>query len=80
VDVREPEEHAAEAIPGSINLPRAKLEARIEDYLDRPDQPVVTYCGSRGRSTLAACTLREMGLEAGVLAGGLAAWRQGAAD
>jgi rhodanese-related sulfurtransferase len=80
VDVRQPDEHAADAIPGSINLPRPKLEAQIEDHLEHPDQPVVTYCGSRGRSTLAGWALREMGLQAGVLAGGSAAWRQASGE
>jgi len=79
VDVRQPDEHATEAIPGSINLPRPKLETQIEDHLAHPDQPVVAYCGNRGRSTLAAWALHQMGLQVGVLAGGLPAWRDSAA-
>jgi len=75
VDVRRPEEYVEEHIPGALNLPRDKLEAQIEGYLEQPDKPVVVYCGARGRSTLAAWTLSEMGVDVRVLKGGLAAWK-----
>ena len=75
VDVRRPEEHEKDALPGSINVPRDKIEAQIEEQMARPAQPVVVFCGSRGRSTLAGWTLTEMGLDARVLRGGTAAWR-----
>lgn len=74
VDVRQPEEHALGAVPGSINLPRPKLEAQIEARLRTPDQAVVVYCGGRGRSQLACQSLDAMGLRASYLRGGWAAW------
>ncbi|MEW5792489.1 MAG: rhodanese-like domain-containing protein [Pseudomonadota bacterium] len=74
VDVREPDEFAAAHIPGALNLPRFRLEARIETAVPDPAARLILYCGSRGRSTLAAATLRDMGLDAMVLKGGLKAW------
>ena len=75
VDVRTPEEYANAHLPGAVNLPRDKLEARIADHLGRPDQPVVVYCGGRGRSTLAGWALAEMGVNVRILKGGLGAWK-----
>ncbi|WP_024326119.1 rhodanese-like domain-containing protein [Thioalkalivibrio sp. AKL19] len=75
VDVRQPEEAAAGTIEGAINIPRPKLEATIESSMSGPGQPVVVFCGGRGRSQLVADNLRAMGIEAYVLRGGYAAWR-----
>lgn len=74
IDVREPDEFAAAHIPGAINLPRFRLESRIEEAVPDPQARIIVYCGSRGRSTIAATTLREMGWDATVLRGGLQAW------
>ncbi|MGM0671846.1 rhodanese-like domain-containing protein [Thioalkalivibrio sp.] len=76
VDVRQPEEAAAGTIEGAVNIPRPKLEATIESSMSSPDQPVVVFCGGRGRSQLVADSLRAMGVEAHVLRGGYAAWRE----
>lgn len=78
VDVRQPEEAAEGSIEGAVNIPRPKLEARIESYLQEPGQPVVVFCGARGRSQLVADSLRAMGIDAHVLRGGYAAWREAA--
>jgi rhodanese-related sulfurtransferase len=86
IDVREPEEHAAENIPGSINIPRGILEAEVEprpemggvtapELQDR-DRPIYLYCRSGGRSALAADSLQQMGFSrVASLAGGIIAWR-----
>ncbi len=50
VDVRETSDHQLAGIVGSINLPRATLEASIESHQSAADQKVILYCGSRGRS------------------------------
>ncbi|WP_019571730.1 rhodanese-like domain-containing protein [Thioalkalivibrio sp. ALMg3] len=76
VDVRQPEEAAAGTIAGAINIPRPKLEAGIESHMADADQPVVVFCGGRGRSQLVADSLRTMGINAHVLRGGYAAWRE----
>lgn len=74
VDVREAADHQLGAIVGSINLPRAKLEASIESHMSATDQKVILYCGGRGRSQLVCQTLREMGIDAAFLHGGLQNW------
>lgn len=84
VDIRESAERAKDgAIPGSVHAPRAFLE-----FIADPEGPMhndvfasgkdlVLFCASGGRSTLAAKTLNDMGLEkVSHIAGGLAAWRK----
>jgi rhodanese-related sulfurtransferase len=85
VDVREPEEHAAGHIPGSLNIPRGVLEAEVAPTpelggetaaaLAKKDRPICVYCRTGGRSALAANALQEMGFTQVLsLAGGYAAW------
>jgi rhodanese-related sulfurtransferase len=83
VDVRETVERDQEGfIPGSLHIARGLLEFKADPespiYNDtlRPDRHIVLYCGSGGRSTLAAKTLLDMGYEdVCSLNGGYAAWR-----
>lgn len=83
VDVRDGMERETEgAIPGSIHASRGMLEF----YAD-PECPahktefnlanrLVLYCGTGGRSALAAKTLQDMGFtDVASLAGGFAAWK-----
>jgi molybdopterin/thiamine biosynthesis adenylyltransferase/rhodanese-related sulfurtransferase len=73
VDVREPAEHAAVAIDGSILVPLGQIEGARERL--SVDAPVIVYCRSGARSARAAATLRSFGLDARSLAGGIDAWR-----
>ena len=83
VDVRDASERETDgAIPGSLHASRGMLEfhadpessAHIRE-LD-PCKRIVLYCGTGGRSALAAKTLQDMGFtEVVSLAGGFAAWR-----
>ena len=83
VDVRETVEREQEGtIPGSIHAPRGLLEFKADPespaYLDalQTDRPIILFCGTGGRSALAAKTLLDMGYEdVSSLAGGYAAWR-----
>lgn len=72
VDVREPSEHAALAIPGSVLVPLADIGAARHRW--SADRPVVVYCRTGARSARAARMLREAGLDARSLAGGIEAW------
>jgi len=83
VDVRETVERERDgAIPGSVHAPRGLLEFQADpespahnDAL-QPDRHIILYCGSGGRSALAAKTLLDMGYEeVSSLGGGYAAWR-----
>ena len=84
VDVRETVERDDQgAIPGSLHAPRGMLEFHADPespvYNDAlsPERKLILYCGSGGRSALAAKTLIDMGYgEVASLAGGFAAWRQ----
>ena len=75
LDVRPQEEYAAGHLPGALNIPMEELEKRLED-LD-PDQEVVAYC--RGPHCVlafdAVARLREKGVNARRLEGGLPEWR-----
>lgn len=84
VDVREQVERESEGmIPGSIHVSRGLLEFQADPespvYNDEltPDRPIILYCGTGGRSALAAKTLMDMGFsDVASLAGGYAAWRK----
>ncbi|MFK0264529.1 rhodanese-like domain-containing protein [Streptomyces angustmyceticus] len=59
IDVRNPAEYEAGALPGARNIPLAGLPHRI-DELD-PARPVVLYCRSGNRSVIAAALLEARG-------------------
>ncbi len=80
VDIREAHEVAQSGMaPGAVHAPRGFLE-----FLADPESPMhkkelagrklVLYCASGGRSTLAAKTLQDMGLDVCHIAGGMSAW------
>jgi rhodanese-related sulfurtransferase len=84
VDVRDQAERERDgAIPGSVHISRGLLEFKadpespIYNEALRPDRRIILYCGSGGRSALAAKTLHDMGYsDVASLAGGYAAWRK----
>ncbi|MFD5737179.1 rhodanese-like domain-containing protein [Streptomyces sioyaensis] len=59
IDVRNPAEYEAGALPGARNIPLAGLRHRLGE-LD-PDRPVVLYCRSGNRSVIAAALLEAHG-------------------
>ena len=84
IDIREPAEFEKGHIPGAILLPRGLLEFEIHKLVDvfRPDpgipnadRPIVLYCGTGGRSALAALCLDSMGYRnVSSMSGGIVAW------
>ncbi|MCI2262799.1 MULTISPECIES: rhodanese-like domain-containing protein [Xanthomonas] len=77
IDVREPGEFAMGHLPNAINIPRGILEFRLDadPALARRDQPILLYCASGGRSTLAALSLQHLGYTAvRSLTGGFLGW------
>lgn len=75
VDVREDDEVANGAIPGSTHIPLALvLTERGREGLD-PHTPVVLYCGVGPRAERAARELSDCGFDTHVLKGGYAMWR-----
>jgi rhodanese-related sulfurtransferase len=74
LDVREPSEREAGAIPGSVGIPLGQLPGRL-DELDR-SRTVVVHCKSGYRSSIAASLLQRSGFrEVGNLTGGFDAWK-----
>jgi rhodanese-related sulfurtransferase len=72
LDVRQPEEHAYCALPGSVLIPLGELMARVEEV--PTDTAVVVYCHHGVRSLSGAAILRRAGVEAMSLAGGIDRW------
>ena len=76
VDVREGDEYAQGAIPGTKHIPRGLLEANIAMQVPDPTTPLVLYCAGGARSALAAKALKDMGYENVLsLAGGFGRWK-----
>jgi rhodanese-related sulfurtransferase len=84
VDVREGGELASQGkIPGAVHAPRGHLEFYADPSAPyhKPDlasgKRLVVYCGSGGRSALAAKTLKDMGItNVANMLGGFTAWQQ----
>jgi rhodanese-related sulfurtransferase len=73
LDVREPWEHDAAKIDGSLLMPMGQVAARVQE-LD-PDAHIVTICHAGVRSLNVAIWLRNEGLEnVQSLRGGIDAW------
>ena len=77
LDVRTPEEFAAGALPGAINVDwKGRGFREALDGFDR-SAPVLVHCESGGRSTYAVEALRDLGFEHILhMDGGMRAWRQ----
>ena len=84
IDIREPAEFQRGHIPGALHLPRGLLEFEIHGLIERTaidqnkppeEQDIVLYCGTGGRSALAAATMAELGYRnVRSMAGGVVAW------
>ncbi len=77
VDVREPHEHEAFNIGGTL-LPVGKIQAmQTEDIDELKNDEIILYCRSGNRSGIAAITLDQMGFtNTKNLTGGMLAWEQ----
>lgn len=73
LDVRQPDEYAICALPDSILIPLGELAERVDEVPD-DGTPVVVYCHHGVRSLTGAAILRNAGLEALSLAGGIDRW------
>jgi glyoxylase-like metal-dependent hydrolase (beta-lactamase superfamily II)/rhodanese-related sulfurtransferase len=79
LDVREPNEFEAGALPNAINLPRGLLEfkiASLEQLADKSTE-VLLYCRTGGRSAMATQTMQQLGYQNAVsISGGYEAWEK----
>jgi rhodanese-related sulfurtransferase len=86
IDIREPAEFERGHIPGAILSPRGLLEFEIHRLVDQnrrdvevphEEQSIVLYCGTGGRSALAAKAVEDLGYKnVRSMAGGIVAWAQ----
>lgn len=75
LDVREPEEHAYAALPGSTLIPLAELPERADELGAWKEDEVVVYCHHGVRSAHAIGFLRQLGFTRLLnLAGGIDRW------
>ena len=84
IDIRELAEFRKGHIAGALLAPRGLLEFEIHPLVERTatdpnvapeDRDIVLYCGTGGRSALAAETLDSMGYrKVKSMAGGIVAW------
>ncbi len=74
VDVRADHEWEAGHLPGAVHISLPDLPARVGE-IDK-DKPVVIYCRTDNRSTIAATALTEAGYDVAKLAGGATGWEE----
>jgi rhodanese-related sulfurtransferase len=81
VDIRPAENRAREgALPGAVVVERTVLEWRLDPACEARlpvasyDRKVVVVCNEGYSSSLAAATLRDLGVDATDLVGGFRAW------
>lgn len=84
IDIRELAEFERGHIPGSVHVSRGLLEFEILPLLGRcgisvaPDEcDIILYCGTGGRSALAAKSMDDMGFQnVRSMDGGIVAWAE----
>lgn len=77
LDIRDPDEHIAGHIDGSINISRGKLEMLVEGEIPDLDTVVLCYCNAVNRGALSAAALKGMGYHNAVyIDGGLNGYRK----
>jgi rhodanese-related sulfurtransferase len=79
IDIRSPEQHATGHIPGAenefINAALKQGDSKAVDRIETGDGvPIVTVCNQGGSCRIASNLLREKGVEAYALEGGMKAW------
>ena len=70
VDVRSPMEFAGGQFPGAINIPLQELQARLPE-LGAREEPIVVYCASGSRSSMARMFLNQAGYRDVINGGGI---------
>jgi rhodanese-related sulfurtransferase len=72
IDVRRTYEFEAGHLEGATNIEMNELSSRAEE-IDR-ERPVIFYCRTGNRSSMAAAAFAEAGYDAHNLAGGIETW------
>jgi sulfur-carrier protein adenylyltransferase/sulfurtransferase len=74
LDVREPHEFQISRIAGSTLIPLGQLPSRLGELTAASGQEIIVHCKSGVRSAKAVAILKENGIEAKNLKGGILAW------
>lgn len=74
LDVREDEEYVSGHVAGVLHVPMRTVPSRVHEFMG--DDPVYVVCEVGGRSAIVADYLRENGVPALNVAGGMAEWRR----
>ena len=61
IDVREPDEFAADHIENAVNIPLRDLVQQLDQLPESKSQPILVYCHTQKRATHALVILRELG-------------------
>jgi glyoxylase-like metal-dependent hydrolase (beta-lactamase superfamily II)/rhodanese-related sulfurtransferase len=80
IDTREESEYAAGHLDNAVALPRGVLEFKIGNFPELADKskPVLIYCRTGGRASLAALSMKTLGYTNVLsIAGGYEAWQKG---
>jgi phage shock protein E len=70
IDVRSPDEYEDGHYAGAVNIPLNELPQRLKE-LEEMKKPIVAYCRSGARSSMAVSILKQNGLNEVYNAGGL---------
>ncbi len=70
IDVRSDAEYAAGALPEARHIVHTRIAAQIADVAPDKNTPIVLYCRSGSRSSIAQDTLTELGYRQVFNAGG----------
>jgi rhodanese-related sulfurtransferase len=77
VDVREQDERNEEYIEGTLFIPLAQLESRLDELAAYKDRPIIVQCRSGRRSNIAGASLLKAGFKQVLnLDGGILAWNK----
>lgn len=61
IDVRSPGEFASGHVRGAVNIPLDRLADDIAKAVPEKSAPVILYCATGGRSSLACSFMQQMG-------------------
>lgn len=75
LDVREDDEWAEGHAPRAVHIPLGQLESRLDEVRELAgDGRLVVTCKAGGRAARAVAYLRDQGIDAVNLTGGMATW------
>ena len=74
IDIREVDEYKSGAVPFAVNIPLSTFDMNIRDRLSKYKE-VYVMCRSGGRSAQAVKFLKNIGVNAVDVSGGIIAWK-----